>query len=87
MNANEFWIIGHQLTKHNVKGSVKLGERRYRGLFGTSPAICSYMWRKLFFNDLHPKGAKPLHLLCGLMLLKSYSTEENYKSITGLYMV
>lgn len=77
-------MADHEITKHNLNGHIGIGERRFRGLFGTTANICSIIWQSLSANNLHPNCTKPLYLLCALLFLKLYATEESNKSMTGL---
>lgn len=83
MSEAEFWSLDCELTKHNANGSYIVGLRRYRSLFGTTPAICSLVWNRLAMHCGHPHGSKPEHLLYALLLLKLYPTESHLRAITG----
>jgi hypothetical protein len=50
-------------------------DHRFRAKFGTSPRICAALWHKLEPETTMSKGARPVHLLWGLMLMKIYATE------------
>ena len=87
MSEHEFWIIGCEIANHNngLASTEHLGRRRFRGLFGTTPNICSIIWQSLSDNGLHPPGAKPLlFIIMCFIIFKSYCTAEINKSITGL---
>ena len=50
-------------------------KRRFRSHFGTTPALCAYLWDRIDKLSL-PAGAKWYHLLWALLFLKLYATEE-----------
>jgi hypothetical protein len=81
--AHVFWESGHTITKHNTEGSIEVGMRRFRALFGCTPDICAWMWNYWVRNNLLPVNSQPIHLLYGLLHLKIYAIEEVYKSMTG----
>ena len=56
--------------------------RRFRALFGASPAVCSVVW-SLASRSLPPK-ARPIHLLWALLFLKVYATEHANASLAGV---
>ena len=69
-----FWRIGHNITRHDVEGSLSVGHRKFRAFFGTSPAVCVVAWDLL--ASVRPNNSKPSHLLWALMLLKRYCIES-----------
>lgn len=79
MSEAEFCVLGCKLTKHNANGSYAVGLRRFRGLFGCNPMICSIVWNLLTVHC----GSHPEHLLYALLLLKTYPTETTMRAITG----
>lgn len=83
MSEAEFWSLGCEITKHKTSGSYNVGLRRFRSLFGTTPAICGLIWNRLAVHCGHPHGSHPEHLLYSLMLLKSYPTESQMRAMTG----
>jgi hypothetical protein len=82
MSEAEFYAAGCEMMKHGQNNSAIIGNRRYRGLFGTSPTICSIIWRILTERNAHPIGGRPVHLLYALLFLKTYATAEIFRSIT-----
>eukprot|EP00172_Hildenbrandia_rubra_P000214 Plantae.Rhodophyta-Hildenbrandia_rubra.ctg10970.p1 GENE.Plantae.Rhodophyta-Hildenbrandia_rubra.ctg10970~~Plantae.Rhodophyta-Hildenbrandia_rubra.ctg10970.p1 ORF type:complete len:128 (-),score=5.45 Plantae.Rhodophyta-Hildenbrandia_rubra.ctg10970:13-396(-) len=58
-----------------------VAQRRFRALFGASPAVCATAWN-LMRSSLPPRSS-PAHLLWGLLLLKAYSSEHVNCAITG----
>lgn len=83
MSENEFWIRGCEITKHKPENSYRIGLRRFRGLFGTTPPICSFIWARIAARNAHPPYSQPVHLLYALIFLKLYGTEEENKALTG----
>ncbi|KAK4009233.1 hypothetical protein OUZ56_018349 [Daphnia magna] len=73
-SVESFWRIGHNITGHDVEGSLSVGHRKFRAFFGTSPAVCVVAWDLL--ADVRPNNSKPNHLLWALMLLKRYCIES-----------
>ena len=45
--------------------------RRFRGLFGTTPAVCAKLWSLIVRRE--PEKGKPLHCLWALLFLKVYT--------------
>ena len=84
MDRNDFWIAGCQITKHNLGASEKVGMRRFREHFGTSPEVCAIAWQLLESQQLNPPGATPFHMLCAILFLKRYETESITRTLTGL---
>lgn len=56
---------------------------RFRAMFGTHPAMCVSLWHMLSPETTMPKGARPIHLLWALMMLKLYCSESVLSSIAG----
>lgn len=73
-SVDKFWRIYHNITKHNLNGSVRPGYRKFRAYFGTSPLACVVAW-DLLFDDRPPKSTSE-PLLWALMLLKRYHIES-----------
>jgi hypothetical protein len=63
--------------------ATRTEEDRFRAKFGTSPAICAALWHKLEPETTMLKGARPMHLLWALMLMKIYATEAVLSVIAG----
>jgi len=61
--------------RRNVLDDQKLSDRRFIGLFGISPKLCSWYYRQLELKGLLPPKFKPMHFLWTLHFLFSYSTE------------
>ena len=57
--------------------------RRWMGAFGTSPAICCWLWDRLDPVNTMPSGVQIKHLLWALFFLKVYETEENSANAGG----
>jgi len=55
--------------------------RRFRELFGATPAVCACLWRRA--GDARPQGTCPEHLLWMLLFLKGYSTEAYNRTLLG----
>lgn len=72
MSAQEFWILGHKITKHNTEMSGLVGLRVFREFFGTTPEVCSVLFEIISIDhfDLHQE-----HLLWALLFIKQYQTE------------
>jgi hypothetical protein len=83
MSEDEFYVQGCNITKHKPSNSYRIGIRRFRGLFGSTPQICSIIWARIAADNAHPAGSQPVHLLYALLLLKTYGTEEECKAMTG----
>lgn len=83
MSAQDFWIEGCKITRHGLGSSESVGLRRFREHFGTSPLICEIVWSILRDQDLHPPGARPIHMLSSLLFLKLYATEHVNRALTG----
>ncbi len=95
MSANEFLleistIFNDGRSKRNeimrshffdMQGAT--AHRRFRQLFGIPPWICSKIWTFLAARNALPPNAKPRHLLCALLFLKVYGTEEVHSAFMG----
>ena len=81
MAEEEFWRMGHSLSGHDFTRNCHTGHRIFREFFGTSPSICSVVWREFESIDAIPKSAQPQHLLWALLFLKRYLTEHVMSSI------
>lgn len=86
MSVHDFWLAGHQMTGFDMeRGSLSVGiVRKFRQHFGVTPTICAEVWAILADLDYHPSHAVPRHLLCGLLFLKVYATEQILSSLSGL---
>ena len=80
-STDDFAALGSEMLKKAPGLSHSIAKRRFRALFGTSPTVCSTIWR-LLSNKL-PKGSKPKHLLWACLFLKIYATEQVNSVITG----
>ena len=67
----------------NARGLSSVVEnRRFRALFGVSPAVCSKVW--ILIQASTPRSFQPIHLLWGLMLLKIYASEHVNAALSGV---
>ena len=57
------------------------GKRRWASNFGTTPAVCVFLWKEIDPLNSMPRGAQPKHLLWALYFLKVYPTEEQAVSL------
>lgn len=80
MSEQAFWEKGSEITRHNLNRSAKVGMRRFRSHFGTTPQICSMIWAELDVKHLHHDQAQPLHMLCALLFLKRYESDSVNRS-------
>lgn len=81
MSAEDFWILGHQITGHKLNRSEATGLRRFKEFFGACHITCSIVWEKLSLTNSFPASGKPCHLLWALLFLKRYLTEHVLSSI------
>jgi hypothetical protein len=72
---------GYEYCKHSNRLSNKTGYRRFRGLFGVSPASCAVLWTLI---EDKPPGSKPKHLLWSLLFLKGYANEHMNSAVVGV---
>jgi hypothetical protein len=82
MSAVLFERIGLSIANSSVTSQSTVTYRRFLGLFGCPPEICSILWDKL--KDFHPSGGAPRHLLYALLFLKVYGRESVHKALTGV---
>ena len=80
--GQQFVAIGNDLMNRSGDGSSDTFARRFKSHFGTRPEICADIWLRLDPPSL-PAGAKIVHLLWALMLLKVYATESVNCSVVG----
>lgn len=62
----------------------RVGLTRFISLFGTPPYFCAIIWQRLEELNLHPHGARPIHLLCALLFLKLYMVGAGNSSIANM---
>jgi hypothetical protein len=82
MDAAVFLDLGNKMMKRHNKLASESEKRRFHATFGTGAEICSLLWAKIDFSTV-PLGAKPKHLLWGLMFLKLYCSESVHCTIAG----
>lgn len=61
----------HRIWRENPS---TVDTRRFRSFFGTSPDVCSTLWRRLYPTMSQP-GFATKHLLWALNFMKCYQTE------------
>ena len=81
VSTNSFLLLGLALAKHDPARSAAISMRRFRSLFGTTPAVCAELWRRV--GDDRPDGTSPAHMLWMLLFLKAYANEAQTRSIIG----
>lgn len=81
-SAETFWRLGHNITRHDMDGSIALGYRKFRSFFGTSPSVCAAAYDKL--SHVRPVKSRPEHLLWTLLHLKHYATEHISAALVGV---
>ncbi len=80
--ASVFASAGEKILRKSAVGSVFIADRRFRGLFGATPTVCSRIWALI--NCTVPAGGVPKHLLWALIFLKVYSTEHVHSALTNI---
>ena len=82
-----FANLGLSLWMSKKAVLLLLCKRRFPGMFGCSPHVCSIIFKYLQQqNDIEwpsSLGLQPKHLLWALLFLKVYNTEEVNSSIVG----
>ena len=81
VNAARFRSEGNDIMKRSRRVSARTEDARFRAHFGTSPNVCCDLWNKIGGNNI--EGAKPVHLLWALMLLKLYCAESVLCTLAG----
>jgi hypothetical protein len=81
-SSETFWRLGHNITKHDIDGSIALGYRKFRSFFGTSPSVCGAAYDNL--SHVRPVKSRPEHLLWTLLHLKHYATEHISAALVGV---
>ena len=76
-----FWIIGYSITRHETTGSVSLGYRKFKAVFGTTSNVCVALWKIL--SAVRPKKASHEDLLWIFLHLKQYCIEHVNASLVG----
>ena len=79
MSEHEFWNAAQVFF-----GKSPNSHRRFIALFGIPPSLCAIVWNIIAAKQLHPNGSHPKHMLCALLFLKQYNTEEVNHAISGL---
>jgi len=59
----------------------RLAHRKFRALFGVTPATCAYAWDRII-NSI-PDGGRPEHILWTCMFFKVYATEDAHSTLTN----
>lgn len=81
VNSARFVNEGNEIMRRSSKGSANTADLRFRSHFGISAAICADLWCRT--GGAAIVGAKPMHLLWGLMLLKLYCSTSVLCSLAG----
>ena len=85
MSEDLFWNIGAKIIGHNPMKKTRFGLRRFRGEFGVSPNVCSFLWERMSASGVQPHSGSPNnYFLCALLFLKVYPSENVSKSIVGI---
>ena len=82
VTSETFWTLGHNISGHNMDGSISDGYRKFRAFFGTSPMVCATAWNKLC--DDRPPKSHPHHLLWALLHMKQYCIEHINATTIGV---
>lgn len=69
-----FASLGNDVLRKTNQRSNSVSDRRFRGLFGTTPLVCARLW-ELVLENVPPAG-RPKHLLWALLFLKVYAIEH-----------
>ena len=80
--AKTFWLLGYNITQHDLNGSLTVGYRKFRSFFGTPPHVCAIAWNNL--SDVRPGNSRPEHLLWALLHLKQYCTKHVNATLVGV---
>ena len=79
----QFLRLGNDILQRK-RNEAKFSERiRYRATFGVSPQIVAWLWGAINSMEELLNGAKPVHLLWGLMFLKLYCSEPVLAALAG----
>ena len=81
VSAEAFEYRASGMLRRTPSASDDAAQRRFRGAFGVSPAVCAAAWNLVSVSA--PVGALPSHLLWCLLFLKGYATEHVNCAITG----
>ncbi len=82
MSADAFYEASLPIIGQKPQNSINLENFV---LILVSPDICSMIWNELCTKNLHPYAARPTYyLLCALLFLKLYESEEVHSSMTKL---
>lgn len=85
VDEEDFYRSGCRMTGHNWNTRSRIvGTRRFKAFFGATPLVCVIIWRLLDRGNHHPRGGCPYYMLCALLFLKQYNTEEVNRGLTGL---
>ncbi len=82
--AGEFLSLGLRMMGRQEGGSAFISDRRFRGCFGPTPEIVAQAWNLLDPEATMPIGASKLKMQWGLLLAKTYGTEENLAATAGV---
>ena len=76
-----FDSLASEMTS-STQGSRLLQNRQFISFFGVSSNVCEKLWTLLLPKA--PEELLPIHLLYGLLMLKTYATESVCCSIAGV---
>lgn len=82
VTSNVFRSLGHEMIGRSGRLASYSASRQFRSLFGTSPEVCSILWRQV--HSSIPKRGKPKHILWALLFLKTYATEDVLSTVVGV---
>lgn len=81
MTSHSFYFCSLALSRTARQLTYSTQKSRFRALFGTSPLICSILWRQL--QGLIHKKASPINLLWTLHFSKCYNTSPLNQIFSG----
>lgn len=82
--TDSFLSMGNETLKRRRRVSARTEMARYRAMFGTSPENCAAIWSMIISSGaVFAAGAKPIHLLWALMLMKIYCSESVLATLAG----
>jgi hypothetical protein len=79
-----YQVVLDCLKTKNKKLSLATVDARSTAKFGTTVVVLTQLWNELVGAEACPKGGRPVHLLWGMSLLKTYDTVRSYATTFGI---
>lgn len=79
--------VGRGMMSGNYRPNCEYSptqDRKFRALFGCGPLDVATIWRMMEEHEFFPEGGGMVHMMWGLLLMKTYGTENMLCTTTGV---